>query len=201
MSATLRTKTTSESAFESFCEENRLSFTRIPESTTPTPDYVLSANQIDIYVEVKQIDEDKNFSLAFGLRTPGSHVRAKINQARDQLRAAAQDGKPAILLVYNNLDPFQMFGTEQHDFTAAMYGDLTITIKKEGHSSSGVFHGRNQSFRDGKNESFSAIGWLYRGQKGFGVHLYENAYARVPLQFNRLPACIQFNRVEVKNTK
>lgn len=199
MSLPLKSKTASEAAFESFCKENGLSFSRVPESTVPTPDYVLTVNAIDIYVEVKQIDEDENFSSAFGSRTPGSHIRAKINQARDQLRAAAQNGNPAILLVYNNLDPFQMFGTEQHDFTAAMYGELTINLKRESRTSSGIFHGRNQSFREGKNESFSAVGWLYRGQNGFGVHLYENAYAQVPLQFDELPACIQFNRVEVEN--
>jgi hypothetical protein len=197
----MKLKTTSEMAFESFCQINELAFRRVPESTNPTPDYILVINNLNIHVEVKQIDEDENFSPTFFKRTPGTHVRAKINQARNQLRLAAESGNPAVLLVYNNLDPLQMFGTEQHDFLAAMYGDLTISLARESRVASGVFHGRNQSLREGKNDSFSAVGWLHKSSLGTGVHLYENVYARVPLQFELLPECIQFNRVEVESAQ
>jgi len=191
-------KTVSELAFEAFCETNGLSFEKLTEGTEPTPDYVLRLRET-IYVEVKQIDEDTNFSPASGTRSPGSHIRAKINQARDQIRSVAQGGSPAMLLVYNNLDPLQAFGTEQHDFLAGMYGDLTWYFAGEGIPNAGIFHGRNKSFREGKNDSFSAVGWLHHSQTGVGIHLYENAYARVPLDFTSLPPCIQFNRVQVED--
>jgi hypothetical protein len=195
----MKTKTASEVAFESFCEANGLSSERIDEGTEPTPDYRLQVGSKTVYIEVKQIDEDSNFSPAMGTRSPGSHIRAKINQARNQVRLVSQQGFPAVLLVYNNLDPLQMFGTEQHDFLAAMYGDLTVYVAKSGQSSPGIFHGRNKSFREGKNDSFSAVGWLYRSQSGVGVHLYENAHARVPLDFSAFPQSIQFNRVQVED--
>ena len=198
MVTNLTRRTVSEAAFEAFCQANDLAFEKIAEGTKPTPDYVLRLREA-IYVEIKQIDEDTNFSAAHGTRLPGSHIRAKINQARDQIRSIAQSGSPTMLLIYNNLDPLQAFGTEQHDFFAGMYGDLTWYPAAADVPHAGIFHGRNKSFREGKNDSFSAVGWLHRGQAGFGIHLYENAHARVPLDFASLPACIQFNRVQVED--
>ena len=66
-----------------------------------------------------------------------------------------------ILLIYNNLDPvFQMFGTEEMDFTTAMYGELTILLDKNTRQSSEMFNGKNQSLQPRKNTSFSAVGRL-----------------------------------------
>ena len=195
----MKARTTSEATFESFCKANNLIFERIIEGTEPTPDYALKISGTTVYVEVKQIDEDANFSNALMTRLPGSHIRAKINQARNQVRSLSQQGFQAILLVYNNLDPLQMFGTEQHDFLAAMYGDLTVYVGSARRPLAGVFHGLNKSFREGKNDSFSAVGWLYRGQFGIEVHLYENAHARIPIDFSALPLSIQFNRVQFED--
>lgn len=195
----VKLKTVSELAFESFCEANHLSFSRIPETENPTPDYILKINELSIFVEVKQIDEDENFSSTFARRSLGSHIRSKINQARNQVRDAAKNGNPTVLLIYNNLDPHQQFGTETLDFLAAMYGDLTINIKKENLEASSVFNGRNQSFRENKNENFSALGHLYKNQSGYAIHLYQNIYAQNPILFSVLPRCIQFNCIEVVN--
>ena len=175
-------KTSSESHFEEFCSSNRLAFERIPEGTEPAPDYRITLHGIDVYVEVKQIDEDAAFTSAYASRTPGSHIRAKINEARNQVRSAADRGAPTILLVYNNLDQLQLFGTEQHDFLAAMYGDLTVLVSRGTGKISDSFHGRNKSFREDKNNNFSAVGWLHRGQSGVAVHLYENIHASVVLR-------------------
>lgn len=115
-------KTVSESAFEELCASNEIPFEKITEGNGRVPDYLVKINGVDISIEVKQVDEDKEFSSALQLRTPGTHIRAKINEVRGQVRPAAASGAPAILLVYNNLDHMQLFGTEQHDFMAAMYG-------------------------------------------------------------------------------
>ena len=127
----MSSKTISEKVFEEFCASNGIVFERVVAGADPTPDYLVRLNTVDIYVEVKQIDKDTNFSNTFQLREPGTHIRAKINQARSQVRPAAVSGAPAILLVYNNLDPMQRFGTEPHDFLAAMYGDLTLVASRE----------------------------------------------------------------------
>ncbi len=173
-------KTKGEITFEKFCTDNGLSFEKIEEETTPTPDYLITVEGIKIYVEIKQIDEDKKFAPEGMLRTPGSHIRKKIEdkRTRNQMRVACNKGFSTILLVYNNLDTSQAFGTEQHDFRAGMYGELTIYFSKENNSMSKVYHGQNQVLRIDKNESFSAVGWLYTNQNGTGVHIYENTFAK-----------------------
>jgi hypothetical protein len=190
-------KTKGEITFEKFCTDNGLSFEKIEEGNTSTPDYLITLEYLKIYVEIKQIDEDKKFAPEGMFRTPGSHIRKKIedSRTRKQMRVACNKGFPAILLVYNNLDPCQAFGTEQHDFLSGMYGDLTNDILKTNNSISEIYHGKNQSLRVNKNESFSAVGWLYTNQNGVGVHIYENMFAKIPINYETLPSCIQFNRV------
>src|SRR5450755_4640545 len=69
--------------------------------------------------------------------TPGDHVRRIIDRSKKQIQYGAAQGIPSILLIYNSLDPvFQNFGTEDHDFTAAMYGEYTILIDKNTRQSS-----------------------------------------------------------------
>lgn len=79
-------KTVSELLFEQFCSSNRLTFERIPEGVEPTPDYRVDLRTGPVIVEVKQIDKDPSFKASLMLRTPASHVRAKIDEARDQVR-------------------------------------------------------------------------------------------------------------------
>jgi len=192
------TKTVSETLFEEFCSFNALPFERINEGAAPTPDYLVVLNGVDTYVEVKQIDEDEAFTPPRMSRTLGSHIRAKINEARDQVRSAASQGAPAIVLIYNNLDPLQLFGTEQQDFIAAMYGEPTVQISLETGKILDTFQGRNKSLRVGKNDSFSAVGRLRREAIAPRVHLYENMYAKVPLDYPSLPTCVSYNRVEIE---
>jgi hypothetical protein len=95
----------------------------------------------------------------------------------------------------NNLDPLQAFGTEPHDFTTAMYGEMTVVLKDNVITDS--YHGRNAFLRQGHNTSFSAIGYLRKSAAGPAVRLYENVFARNPLDFSSVPACIEVVRIEV----
>ena len=189
--------TTSELLFERFCSLHGLPCVRINEGPTPTPDYLVILGGVETVFEIKQLDKDENFSSASGSRTLGDHVRAKINEARNQVRPAAQRGLPAVLLIYNNLDPLQTFGTEQQDFVAAMYGEPTVVVSVKSDAILDSFEGRNKSFRAGKNESFSAVGYLRQDNSAPLVHLYENLYAKVPLAYERLPPFLTSSRFEV----
>lgn len=193
-------KTTSEALFEQFCDSNSLAYSRVPEGAHPSPDYRLDLGAVHVYFEIKEIEQDGTFSTLSSSRTIGDHIRAKINQARNQVRAASAAGSPTVLLIYNNLDPLQIFGTEEHDFMAAMYGEPTVLLSAQSGQIVDSFHGRNKSFRKGKNESFSAVGLLRREHSGtIRVHLYENIHAKVPLQYNLLPQCFTFNHVEIES--
>lgn len=193
-------QTKSEALFESFCSSNSLDWTRIPAGVSKAPDYRLRFGETTVAFETKQFDGPGGFNPGgVSSRTVGYHVRQKITEARKQLQAAAASREPAVLLIYNAVDhPFQAFGTEQHDFICAMYGDLTVDLSCE--SFSKPFHGRNAKLRAGMNTSFSAVGHLrLLGTGAASVTIYENVYAAHPLPFEHLPSTLEVVRVSVQD--
>jgi hypothetical protein len=191
-------KTKAEIVFEGFCDSNKIKWEKIIEGGNATPDYKVLFNGEIVYIEVKQIDKDENFSADSGSRIVGSHVRKKIKEARKQVQSGSNQGAPSILLVYNNLDGLQMFGTEQHDFITAMYGEMTLKFDKTENKFTDYFHGRNRSFSAGKSTYFSAVGFLYRTRERAGIRLYENVFAKNKLNFSKVPDCIEVTRIELE---
>ena len=191
-------KTKAEILFESFCESNQILWEKIKEDMTPTPDYRVIFDDHVVYIEVKQLDKDDNFSAASSSRTVGSHIREKIKAARNQVRAFSSTGFPSILLVYNNLDKMQIFGTEEHDFITAMYGEMTLVFNKAENKFTDSFYGRNRSFSEDKSVYFSAVGFLSNIGGTVKVQIYENAFAKNPLDFSKIPICIEVTRVELE---
>lgn len=189
-------KPISETIFEKFCSLNNLPWEKIPECGQHTPDYKVVLNAETVIVEVKQIDKDDEFTKIGSSRIVGDHVRAKINDARKQVKVALKEHLPAILLIYNNLDPMQGFGTEQHDFRAAMYGEPTVVINLKDNSITDSYDGRNQSLREKKNNSFSAVGLLYQTNEVPAVRIYENTFAENKLDYSSLPKCIEVIRIQ-----
>ena len=203
-------KTKSEALFEDFLTANNLPFGKIGETTTPTPDYLVSIGSVKIIFEVKELTEDGNFGLVKDpadpnikshSRTLGDHVRRRIESSKKQVQFGAKQDIPSVLLIYNNIDPvFQMFGTEPHDFTAAMYGEYTILLNKETKAASDWFNGRNQTLQRGKNTSFSAVGHLCDRGGTATITLFENVFAKVPISYEELPACFEVRRIQVSTT-
>ena len=189
-------KPISETIFEKFCSSNNLPWEKIPECGQHTPDYKVVLNAETVIVEVKQINKDDEFTEIGSSKIIGDHVRAKINDARKQVKVALKEHLPAILLIYNNLDPMQMFGTEQHDFIAAMYGELTVVLNPKEHSITDSYYGRNQSLRQDKNTSFSAVGLLYQTNEVPAIRIYENTFAENKLDYSSLPKCIEVIRIQ-----
>jgi len=193
-------KTTSELEFEKFLSENALTFHRIVEQSTPRPDYLVQIGDLKVLFEVKEISEDENFTtepLKVYRRTLGDHIRAKIGEARRQVQYGAKQGIPSVLLIYNNLDPIHLFGTEDQDFISAMYGAYTVVLDRESMKAVDHFHGRNKSLGEAKNTSFSAVGRLYPVHGKLEVTLFENAFAKVKLPFDVLPSCFDVKRVSI----
>ena len=151
-------KTKSEALFEKFLTQNDLRFEKIEEQASRRPDYRVSVGRLEIVFELKELSEDDNFGIAKDpahpdigshSRTLGDHIRRKIEASRKQIQYAVNHGIPSILVIYNNLDPaFQMFGTEDMDFTASMYGEYTILLNKETGKASDWFNGKNQLLQE-----------------------------------------------------
>ena len=193
-------RTISEHLFEDFCVQHNLDCQRVAEGTEKTPDYHLRFGETTVAVEIKQIESLEGFNPdGVSSRTVGSHVRQRISEARHQLKSVARSGIPTILLIHNAVDPAQLFGTEQHDFLSAMYGELTIRIHRFTLERSPVFHGRNARLQQDLNTSFSGVGHLQKSINGASITVYENVYASQPLPFHALPPSIDVVRVEIEN--
>jgi hypothetical protein len=194
------TKTISERAFEDFLTRSQLAFEPIPQADAPRPDYMVTCGTTTIIFEVKELSEDANFcKLPFQVssRTIGEHIRSKIGKARKQIQFGARQGFPSVLLIYNDVDPMHLFGTENHDFAAAMYGEWTLRIGRKNGIAVDSFHGRDRSFGEDKNTSFSAVGRLAPRRGEMKVTLFENAFAKLPLPYNELPSCFEIVCTEI----
>jgi hypothetical protein len=200
------TKTKSEHLFETFLAANGLPFERIEEDVSPRPDYCVSIGDSKIVFELKELAEDESFEvvkdpslpyLKFSSRTLGDHLRRRIAASRKQIQyGAKQLGLPSALLVYNCLDPLQMFGTEDMDFIAAMYGEYTVMLNRENRSSD-WFNGNKQLLQREKNTSFSATGRLCDRGGGITVTLFENVFAKVKISYDNLPPCFDVRRIQI----
>ncbi len=170
----------------------------------------MSVGDRGLVFEVKEIAEDNNFGAAAdpahphtksNFRTLGDHVRRRIQDSKKQIQyGAKQQGIPSVLLIYNALDPvFQLFGTEDLDFTTAMYGELTTLINKNTGTLSELFSGRNKMLQKNTNTSFSAVGRLSDRNGEMKVALFENVFAAVKIPFGQVPACFDIIRVNISD--
>lgn len=202
-------KTKSEQIFELFLATHNVAFEKIEEATTHRPDYLVSIGEAKLIFEVKELTEDEKFGVIDDPAYPhikgfsgtiGQHVRRRIAASKKQIQYGAKQGIPSVLLIYNNLDRvFQMFGTDDMDFTAAMYGQYTILIDKKTRQASKMFNGNNQSLQPDKNTSFSAVGRLCDRGGNATVTLFENIFALVKVPYAQLPDCFDVRRVEISS--
>ena len=180
-------------------------FQKIEEDASHRPYYLVTVGNTQLIFEVKELTKDKNFGVVDNpsaphlkrhSRIPGQHVRKRIQSSQKQLQYGAEQGIPSTLLIYNSLDPvFQMFGTEDTDFIAAMDGEYTMLLDKTTGTISEVFNGREQSFQECKNTSFSAVGRLSDCAGQLRVTLFENVFAKVQLPFEVMQPCFDVRRI------
>lgn len=193
-------KTKSEGVFESFLTLNNLAFKKIKEDTSSRPDYLVRIGNCEVIFEVKELAGDEKCGVVgvVASATLGEHVRRTIHGSRKQIQFGADQGIPSILLVYNSMDSYQMFGTADLDFTSAMYGEYTVLIGQD--TTSELFNGRNQSLQENKNTSFSAVGRLADRFGRPTVTLFENPFSKVKVPYDQLPPCFQIDRAVVSIT-
>jgi hypothetical protein len=199
--------TKSEALFEEFLHSNGARFSRIEEvkeKDAKRPDYIVEIGDVRIMFEVKQLgdDEDAERAQLTGgwSSTPGAQLRQRITRSKKQIQFGADQGIPAVLLVYNNTDPiFQLRGTDEFDFRTAMYGELTMLIDTRAQEKSEFFHGRKKEMQESKNTSFSAVGHLCSLGGTTTVTLWENTYAKVKIPFEQLAPCFAVRRVEINS--
>ena len=189
-------KTPSEVLFERFLSDHGIPCEPIPVTDQPRPDYLVGIGTPwgPVIFEVKELAQDDNFKrgpFEVSKRKVGEHIRCKIAESKKQIQYGASQGIPSILLIYNTLDPvFHMFGTEDHDFRAAMHGDWTLLMERNTAKIVASGYGRNSSFRDKHNTSFTALGHLQPVRRDMTIRLFPNEHAKVSLP-KGLPDCFE----------
>jgi hypothetical protein len=189
-------KTQSEEFFEQYCTGKGITWKKIQEAVSRTPDYELTACGQGIIVEVKEItanDEEKESERlrrergwSVSSSTPGDRVRKKITNSSAQIKARTQGLHPSILVsfdygrVHGHLDPYQirvaMYGLEQVHIAVPPIGSgqpLDVTR---------MSYGPKRKMTEEHNTSVSAIGVLFlRGPDDVRLTVYHNKFASLPL--------------------
>ena len=151
----------------------------------------------EIIFELKQIETDRTWEadIVHGVEV-GAFVRERVNRSKSQMKASSKQGKSTVLVVFNDYDPLQLSGTEDHDFIHAMYGECTLQIDVESRGIKGRFLGKGKSFQATKNTSFSAIARLKESgrEATISVTIFENIHAAVPINYGVLPSCFEVMR-------
>lgn len=186
-------ETLSETLFEHFLEAHVLPFDRVPVvEGARRPDYLVRMPN-SVLFEVKELTEADLFAQGpykFSRRTVGEHIRRKIQDSKAQIQYGKKLGMPSVLLIYNALDPLHLFGTEDHDFRAAIHGEWTLCLSKQTGIRVGSGYGSNSSFQAQKNTSFSALAHMAPCAGAMGVRLFANRYAKLPVPSD-LPTCLE----------
>ncbi len=183
-------RTKSETLFEEFCLSSGIECSRIAESTTPRPDYLVRLQRVDLVCEIKQLEAGQRELEALRRAAAGeaapywdkNRLREKLKGVSRQLRQAAEDGVPTLLVVYDN----SHFGMQLDDVDVkeALYGQIGLPVYTPTDGvpfAGGLFFGGNRALTPAHNTSVSAVGVLERVEGVPRLRIYHNLYAAVPL--------------------
>jgi hypothetical protein len=135
----MATQTISEELFVQFCAANRVPYELVPTGTVRTPDFRIRLGEALVICEVKQIDpnaedvaelEELGSREALGRFIP-NRMRDKLKKdVSAQLKAAARDGHPTLLVIYDNT-PLKMY-TSYSYVVQAMFGHDNVRVSISG---------------------------------------------------------------------
>ena len=198
-------KTVSETVFEAFLRANGIRFeavaTTINKPGASRPDYIVELTNQQVCCEIKELAPQPGSDAAPGIikvrgSIIGDRIRRLIKRAKDQVRYGAERGYPTFLVIYNNDDPLQLFGTGPDDFMSAMYGSYTIQIGLKSGKASPIYFGGQKSLTNEMNTSYSGLAHLSDRNGVADLEIYENCFAKIPLAYESLPDCITATRFE-----
>jgi hypothetical protein len=191
--------TKSEELFERFCAERKLSFHKIPESKTKSPDYYLEVGGKMIVAEVKQIDANKEESRVLAMPAedwgqgeiyhwdiPGERIRNKITSAMPQFKNLSKGQYATLLVVYDNINVWPEL-IDEYAIRVALYGIETALISSEAAPEGGAkilarWYGMRKKATAHHNTTLSAIAVISEAESSGLMNVYHNWYARIPLE-------------------
>ncbi len=187
-------RTISEQLFESLCSAKAVSCRRIPAGPSKTPDYEIVLDVQRVAVEVKQLDEndeDKRLNRVLDQRlmiegavAPTSRLRKQIAEGYRQLKAVAREGRPSLLVVYNNAGVLHYI--DSFTVTTAMFGTFGVHLGLSASSGMQVtgqgFMGKRKITRNTCRQ-LSALAVMSGAARGaIRLDIYHNPYAITPIR-------------------
>ncbi len=158
---------------------------KIPECSTPTPDFSVKTKSGLFIAEISSIDYEFIEGKCYSSRL-GETVRKKIHTKKSNKQLKGHN-VPTLLVLTG---PSWELGFES--IVAAMYGDLTVNISVESGEYSDLYYGKNSKMQKDRNTSISALGFLTRTLKNSEdigkdqaetiphITIYHNMYAKNP---------------------
>ena len=185
--------TISETLFETLCCERSVPCTRIATTTHKTPDYEVILGTQRVLVEVKQLDpnaDDRRIHKALdegteigGVASPAPRLRQQIASAYRQLKTAAREGQPCLVVIYNNSGILNFI--DSFTVTTAMFGKYGVRL---GLGSAGIVQETGRGFMGNASvtrntcKSLSAVCVLKNARSGsLRLEAYHNPFALVPI--------------------
>ncbi len=130
--------TIGEKEFERFCAQHGFTLHKVKEQENKTPDYELLIGDIKIIVEIKDLEPNEEEKEAdnhrrthnwavWGSNSPGTRIRYKIEEAKEQLRTSVKGNEPTLLILYDARPPV-IKGISPYEMKVAMYGIETFHL-------------------------------------------------------------------------
>ena len=194
-------RTLSEYLFERFCDERKVTCSRIPEAASRMPDYLMFPGTTPVVVEVKEIERNREESESDRLLekrgwgnptggTPGGRIRAKIVSSSGQIKARTRGIYPSILVVFDERG--EVPNLEGYSVRVAMYGleQINIAVPPAGQGSPyslGMSYGPKRKMTPEHNTSISAIAPMIMASRDqIMLWVFHNKFAKVPLPLGLL---------------
>lgn len=189
--------TTSELAFEDWCQAHGLEHRRIREARAPghkRPDYAIRVLNHWCFVEIKELAQTaddaemlralQSSKPAFRWISPGARLRQSIKDSASQLRKFSYRGFPTVVCFFGTTVGFNL---ERVHIAQAMFGQETLHFEVSSDPAHAprflrMRHGKRATLTTRNNTSISAVAVLRQPTgSGLAVDLHHNPHARVPI--------------------
>ncbi len=184
-------RTESENIFESYCLNKKVNFSKIEESSTKTPDYLIKLDNYKFIVEITQFELNEKEKGVFRSLNPNQftvyypedekRVRQKIKDKAKQLKT--RKDLPIVLVFYDNRSIFSTLDSDSIKY--ALYGDDSYTYYYENEQNNCIFlkptFGKGKTLTEENKNYISAIGFLTKKSDKINLIAYHNYYAEKPL--------------------
>lgn len=176
-------------------KEIGLDLVRVKERAEKTPDFFVETDKQKIFIEVKEINEnkeEKDFLLkidnkekisAFDSPEIGKRFRPPINAANKQLKSSCKSNEAGLIIIQDIRNFLNRSECPHEEVKLAMFGDRVTWLNVGTGQFEADLFDKNKTTTEQKNTTTSAVCLLTKDLENgnLKLHIYHNPYAKVPL--------------------